>query len=84
MDACPVRMTQQPRKMARSLVFDFGKPHTKSRITSLRVIPTVTLYKFSDIFFDIIFLVIFVLYSDVLCEEKIWRGQGGEENSDEI
>ena len=42
------------------------------KITSLRVIPTVTSY-----------WNIFVTNSDILCA-KIWRGREGEDNSDEI
>ena len=42
------------------------------KITSLRVIPTMTSYYY-----------IFVTNSDILCAE-IWRGRKGEYNSDEI
>ena len=45
---------------------------TKTKITSLRVIPTVTSYCY-----------IFVTNSDILCA-KIWRGREGQDNSDEI
>ena len=50
---------------------DLKQKH-KRKITSLRVIPTVTSY-----------WNIFVTNSDILCA-KIWRGREGEDNSDEI
>ena len=44
----------------------------QQKMTSLQMIPTVTSYSY-----------IFVTNSDILCA-KIWRGRGGENNSDEI
>ena len=74
--------------------------HLAGFLTSLRVIPTLTLYKLSDIScniscakhfeitlhstLQIVLLSVskeIVPYSDILCA-KIWRGRGGEENSD--
>ena len=50
----------------------FLAPAVATKITSLRVIPTVTSYWH-----------IFVTNPDILCA-KIWRGREGEDNSDEI
>ena len=57
-----------------------GKTLRNPEMSQQLLIPTVTLYKISDISFDIesCCYVILVLYSDILCD-KIWRGRGGEE-----
>ena len=69
---CWTKMSFAPEGMNRNI-----QTTNPKKITSLRVIPTVTLYKLSDISFDSYCYVILVLYSDILCDKK--TGEDEEE-----